>query len=171
MNRNFRWTKHDSTYIHDDSTINEHIIVRNFIKSSLNGVINNACPPRKRRSGANSKLNAACPPFLFFFYFPRWNFARNPLLVDIPRALDRRASLVSMQITQLRDSNTGEITPFRPRTINLFFRLYDLHGKPAFQRCLDRLFLVNSMTGKQGIIVIQEQFLEVKRSLIVSLKK
>lgn len=125
----------------------------------------------KEEAGRIASLTPLVLHSFFFFYFPRWNFARNSLLVDIPRALDRRASLVSMQITQLRDSNTGEITPFRPRTINLFFRLYDLHGKPAFQRCLDRLFLVNSMTGKQGIIVIQEQFLEVKRSLIVSLKK
>lgn len=90
--------------------------------------------PRKRRSGEeNSKLNV--PDFFLFSRLIPWSFARNSL-VDIPLALDPRAGLVSMQITQLRDSNTGQITPFRPRTVNLFFRLffarfYDLHGKPA----------------------------------------
>lgn len=133
--------------------------------------------PRKRRSGEeNSKLNV--PDFFLFSRLIPWSFARNSL-VDIPLALDPRAGLVSMQITQLRDSNTGQITPFRPRTVNLFFRLflarfYDLHGKPAPSAPRPSLFIERREGGVRvfgqfgELIVIQEKFYGVKWSLIVS---
>lgn len=132
--------------------------------------------PRKRRSGEeNSKLNV--PDFFLFSRLIPWSFARNSL-VDIPLALDPRAGLVSMQITQLRDSNTGQITPFRPRTVNLFFRLflarfYDLHGKPAPNGASTVAFHWKKggvrVFGQFGeLIVIQEKFYGVKWSLIVS---
>lgn len=80
-----------------------------------------------------------------------------------------------MQITQLRDSNTGQITPFRPRAVNLFFRSSSSPVPLRFAwktNLLDRRFSLRKgreegigvfgQFGDGELIVIQEKLYGVK---------
>lgn len=131
--------------------VNEHITVRNFTKSrvSLNSPsgVNNACQPRKRRSGEGQGI-ASLTPLVpdFFFYFPvrlipvkfreksaRW-YSTNTRSAREPR-LHANNAIKRFEYRPDNALSTANSQPFLPLVPRPLLRFA---WKADFQRRLDR---------------------------------